>query len=773
MLRDLCYKAGTWMAAHGSDSGQVVGRTAEEGRALAVERLLAQPEVLLATFVRGGRFVEPPPGLPIPLDRTLPGRSTFDLVHDDDRPVLIAAWERFVEERAASANVRLRGDSPGTATLHLLDVKHLHGVSVAALVVDGALPQPAPAVPDIGVRVGRATKSETAILLSVDESFTELLGWRQEEVEGQRSLDLIHPDDHAAAIDAWIALLGRPGGSSRLRQRHRRADGSWLWVDVTNRNLLHDPTVGCVVTELVDASGEVEALDRLRLSEQRLARAAEIARVGWWEIDAGTLVTTWSDGTFRICGLEPGTGAPSRDLLLALVPEDEHALVDQMVADALAGRPSPIEHTLVRPDGDVRRVRVEPSVDLDGDGRVVRVLGITQDVTEQRRQEAERARLEERMRQAQQLESLGLLAGGVAHDFNNLLAVVLGNAGLALELEPGTEVARALRQIETAAERAAELTTQLLSYAGQAARRLEDVDLDRLVRETGELASVSIPPKVTVRYELAAARVHGDATQLRQIVMNLLTNAAEAIGDARGSIVARVGERRLGAAELAGAVGGSALRPGAAVVLEVEDTGAGMDAQTQRRIFDPFFTTKATGRGLGLAAMLGIVRGHGGAVLVESAPGQGSRFVVALPPAARGSGRAPASVEAPVEPALVGTVLIVDDEPEVREVVRLTLERAGLATLEAANGLEALELLRRHPEPIDLVLLDMTMPELDGAETLVAMRELVPDLPVIVSSGHARQHALARLPDRRVAFLHKPYRPRDLLAIVGETLRRG
>ncbi|MEZ5100409.1 MAG: PAS domain-containing protein [Thermoleophilia bacterium] len=748
------------------------GRTPEEGRALAVSRLLAQPDVRAAAFVRGGGFVEPPPGLEIPVERRLPGRSTFDLVHDDDRGVLIAAWERFVVERAASANVRLRGEPPEPATLHLLDVKHLHGVSVAALVARGALPEPATERAEAGTRACRATKSETAIVLSVDEAFSALLGWRQEEVAGRRSLDLIHPDDHPAAIDAWIAMLGRPGGTSRLRQRHLRADGSWLWVDSTNRNLLHDPAHACVVTELVDVSAEVEALDRLRLSEDRLARAAEIAGIGWWEVDAASLRTTWSDGTFRICGLEPGSVEPVRELLLSMVPEEERDAVDRMVLEALAGRPEPLEHRVVRPDGDVRLVRVEPSVDVDGDGRVVRVLGITQDVTEQRRQEAERARLEERMRQAQQLESLGLLAGGVAHDFNNLLAIVLGNAGLAVDLEPAPEVARALRRIETAAERAAELTAQLLSYAGQAARRSEDVYLGDVVRETGELASVSIPPKVVVHYELAgAATVHGDPTQLRQVVMNLLTNAAEAIGDERGSIVVRVVRRTIAAAELATAIGEAPLGPGPAVVLEVEDSGAGMDAATLRRIFDPFFTTKATGRGLGLASMLGIVRGHGGAVLVESAPGRGSRFVVALPPA-------PAATRPPAQrgedaavPALAGTVLIVDDEPEVREVARLVLEPVGLATLQAANGREALELLRRRPGEIDLVLLDMTMPELDGAETLGALRQLAPGLPVIVSSGHARRHALGRLPDEDVLFLYKPYRPRDLLRAVGEALR--
>jgi CheY-like chemotaxis protein len=285
------------------------------------------------------------------------------------------------------------------------------------------------------------------------------------------------------------------------------------------------------------------------------------------------------------------------------------------------------------------------------------------------------------------------------------------------------------------------------------------------------LLAVSIPKKVRLVYDLdrSLPAVNADSTQLRQIVMNLITNAAEAIGDADGAIAVRVYRREVDEVELAAAHAEPSLAAGRLVCLEVEDTGSGMDPETVRRIFDPFFTTKFAGRGLGLASMLGIVQRHRGAISVTSAPGQGTTFRILLPPCDHVLPTPP--VPTGSEPAAAGgTVLIVDDEDGVRSVVRAMLERSGYRPLTAANGQEAFDVFRSRPGEVDLVLLDMTMPVMDGAETLAAIRSVRSDVPVLLSSGHSETDAPVDPADGTLAFIQKPYRHSELLDRIASLL---
>ena len=399
------------------------------------------------------------------------------------------------------------------------------------------------------------------------------------------------------------------------------------------------------------------------------------------------------------------------------------------------------------------------------DGQPVRVAAV-RDMRPAQHLEAERRGLEQQVQRTQRLDSLGVLAGGIAHDFNNLLTGVLGNAELLrdrLTTPDDQEIATA---IMTAAQRAAALTRQMLAYAGQRdLGRREPVDVGRLVQELRGLLGATLSKKAGLEVLVdEATAVMGDQVTLGQVVMNLLTNASDALGDRPGQITVRVRhvsevDARWDHAQ------GATVGPGRWVLVEVEDTGAGMDEATLGRAFEPFFSTKERGHGLGLAACLGIVRAHGGALLVESALGRGSRFSVLLPAsdATTAVDAAPRARDA-VRPC---RVLVVDDEAIVRGQMRRSLELRGYTVVEAANGRTALDALAGPTVDVDVVILDMTMPDLDGAEVLLRLRAAGSRIPVVVSSGYLDVAVERRLPRGEFqGFLAKPYSATELVSTI-------
>ncbi len=397
------------------------------------------------------------------------------------------------------------------------------------------------------------------------------------------------------------------------------------------------------------------------------------------------------------------------------------------------------------------------------------------EIAERKRAEEERRNIEARMLQTQKLESLGVLAGGIAHDFNNLLVSVLGNAGIALSaVGPKAPVRETLMQIELAAVRAADLTRQLLAYSGRGRFVLERVDMSRLVEEISGLLATVVSKKASVRLLLSRdlPPIEGDATQVRQIAMNLITNASDALGEASGTITVRTGVARPDRASLAH----SFLDDGGAecVFLEVEDSGSGMVEATRTRIFDPFFTTKFTGRGLGLAAALGIVRAHHGAIDVRSEPGRGTTVRVFLPPLAPDAAAAappPAARKVPRAKGGPASVLVVDDDEAARRVTARILEGEGYRVLTAGDGVDALEIYRKRGAEVGLVLLDLTMPGLGGAEVFAELRRIRPSVRVVLMSGFDEVDVSARFAaGALVGFLHKPYRVEELIARVREAL---
>jgi PAS domain S-box-containing protein len=413
-----------------------------------------------------------------------------------------------------------------------------------------------------------------------------------------------------------------------------------------------------------------------------------------------------------------------------------------------------------RKDGTEFPVEISLSYARSEDG--ILAISFITDITE-------RKRFEEQLRQTQKLESLGVLAGGVAHDFNNLLTGIMGGASFVLEILPqGHPAQQVLQSITRASERAASLTRQLLAYSGKGRFIIEPVDLSELIHDITNLIQTSIPKTVQLRLELSKylPPVEADSTQIQQLVMNLIINGAEAIGEQPGVLTVRTGTRMVNHQHVGATIADPDLQPGAYVLIEVEDNGAGMTEEVKARIFDPFFTTKFTGRGLGLAAALGIVRGHKGAIHVESQPGRGSAFRVLLPVAAGHTSLAP-------EPrrGSLGTVLIADDEEVVRTMAKAALQHAGYDVQLAETGEEAVQLFVQAKAYISLVLVDLSMPVLSGDQVLERIRQIRPDVPVIVSSGYSEVAVLHRFAGSNIAgFLQKPYKSNRLVEAVNQAL---
>ncbi len=380
--------------------------------------------------------------------------------------------------------------------------------------------------------------------------------------------------------------------------------------------------------------------------------------------------------------------------------------------------------------------------------------------------------LEATIQQNQRLESLGVLAGGIAHDFNNLLTGVMGNASmLQNRFPPGSREAKAAGDLVGAGQVMAKLTSQMLAYSGRSRFHVKSLDLSIEVRQITNLLHASVPKNVRLNLALGKdlPAIEGDSSQIQQVVMNLVINGAEATGSRQGAVEIRTLTRRAEQTELASAVARPLASAGEYVVLEVRDNGAGMDEKTRARIFDPFYTTKFAGRGLGLSAVLGIVRSHHGALIVQSSPGSGTTFRIFFPCSAAHRS------SAPPEWAEIhrgsGTILVVDDEEVILGMAQSVLDQAGYDVLSACNGHEALEIYAAQSGRIDAVVLDMTMPVMDGEETMQRLADRWPGAAIIATSGYDLQEAERRFAMRPAGFLQKPYTAAQLTSKVAEVVR--
>jgi len=424
--------------------------------------------------------------------------------------------------------------------------------------------------------------------------------------------------------------------------------------------------------------------------------------------------------------------------------------------------PARVEHIHYDEDGLEYPVEVVAAPIFDAAGNVKQVVESCRDIRERKQNEEARHVMQERMLEAQKLESLGVLAGGIAHDFNNILVAILGNAEIALIDVTETASTRGnLRDIKSAAKRAADLCSQLLAYSGKGKFVVDLVDLSALIEEMKGFLEMSVGKKIPLRFELfeGLASVEADPTQMRQIIMNLVINAAEAQESKRSPVTVQTSMVHYDADALEGWQINEVSGQKEFVLLEVQDEGVGMNPETLKRVFEPFFTTKFTGRGLGMAAVLGIVRGHGGAIQIDSEQGKGTTIRVLLP-ACEAPERKAAKPQSRLEPVVkrAGTVLLVDDEADVLRMVTTLLKRLGFDVVTATDGNEAIEVFRAHRGDIVTIVLDLTMPNTDGVQCLESLRKIDTTVPVIISSGYSAQEIYSQFKESDVAdFIQKPF----------------
>lgn len=400
---------------------------------------------------------------------------------------------------------------------------------------------------------------------------------------------------------------------------------------------------------------------------------------------------------------------------------------------------------------------------------------LSREITERMRIESEQRALQDKMQQAQKLESLGLMAGGIAHDFNNILMAVLGNVELArLESPEGSPVYEYLQDIDKAACRAADLARQMLIYSGRGHASIQGIYLDEMMRDMTSILKVSLGKKIQIVYDLEPSLplVDGDLTQMRQVLMNLVINASEAIGKESGVITLRTGVIQYDKAQFSSMWLKEELPDGKYVFLDVLDTGCGMSEATLKRIFDPFYTTKFTGRGLGLAAVLGIIKGHNGTIDVSSQLGKGTRFRVILPIGRRAAKKGALAQHGDgVDWKGEGGILLVDDEPTIRSLGRRMLERMGFSVIEANDGSEAIALFKLHHASIRCVLLDLTMPEVTGKEVFNGIRLIDSAAKIVLCSGYMEQNMVGKFAEWKISgFLQKPYKYEALATLLRKVL---
>jgi PAS domain S-box-containing protein len=607
----------------------------------------------------------------------------------------------------------------------------------------------------------------------LDPNVKALLGYTDEEIPNDLELwaEHIHPDDRDPVMRDVAATIEK--GASEYVREHRmmHKDGSVRWIMARGR-LIRDVT-GQVVrmlgtdTDITERKRIEEALQsseaKYRALVEQIPVITYIAELG--QRNAALYVSPQIEA---LTGFSPDEWCVTPSLWRQqLHPEDRDAVLATLNRRLADERPFVSEYRLITKNDREIWIRDHGQVVRDDSRRPLCFQGVMIDITSEKRLQAE-------LLESQKFESLGVLAGGIAHDFNNLLMPVLGHTSLALkELPSASPICDRLQQIEKATQRAADLTQQLLAYAGKGRFVVTLLDLNTVVEEMAHLLSTAISKKAVLNRHLAdnLPGIETDATQLQQVIMNLITNASDALGDDSGAITLRTGVVDPGQPSNVDRLP-EGLAAGVHVYLEVSDTGSGMDQDTQARIFDPFFTTKSLGRGLGLAAVQGIVRGHGGGIEVHSSPGRGTTMKVYFPATER-------RAESPVKTSDDhregwqgrGTVLVVDDEESVRTVTRSMLEFTGFNVLTANDGLQSIEVLREHSDEIVAVLLDMTMPRMDGGDALPELLRAKPGVPVLLMSGYNEQEATSRFAGKGLAgFIQKPYRPGDLIEKLREIL---
>ncbi len=588
-------------------------------------------------------------------------------------------------------------------------------------------------------------------------------------------LESLHPDDREPLFEAFREGI-KSDKETRSRFRLRDPDGSWRCFEGVSTPCKQADGSRRVLSICHDVTDVVQARQDHQETEELYRIVTDVSRDMIVEVNAAGEVV------FANRSVEVVTGY-TRDELIGkeyiwfyklLHPDDRERIFRQYEnqkgepGDSIRYPPYRFQHK----DGSWVWFSTIGTWYEKTSGEI-RMLELSRDISQEIQREEERIEISRQMLETQKLESLGVMAGGITHDFNNLLTPILGDAQLALlDLPPDSPVRPRIEQIHHAAKRAAALTRQMLAYSGQTPVSIEPLSVSRLVEEMGQLLEGTVSGKAALIYDLSddLPAVEADIAQLSQVVMNLITNATEAVREGAGRITLRTGAVEAEKVDRSSVIGDCEPVAGNYVFFEVIDDGCGMDAETQSKIFDPFFTTKFTGRGLGLAAVIGIVRSHGGLIEIDSEVGRGTRFRVLFPAAQKIAAATRPRTAPPVEEwRASGTVLVVDDDEGVRDLLDVTLRRAGFTVLLASDGREGVDLFRLHADEICVVVLDRTMPDIGGEDAFDEIRRIRPDVRIMLISGYSEERAAWHFIDKGLdAFMHKPFEPSVLL----EKIRR-
>jgi len=585
--------------------------------------------------------------------------------------------------------------------------------------------------------------------------------------------NLIHPDDRKKT-EEFRERLKNSDKVLTLTNRYRTKNNEYRiirWSSIAFKE------INLIFSSGRDETERYEAELELKQMWDRLDIALKVGVIGLWDLDVKTDTLRLNSNMSEFLGLKSNSIQPASTAWKSRLHKDDFPSAMEAINKLLTKRSETYTDVYrgEMPDGSYRwffsRGKV---VEYDSAGNPARAAGSVMDITEQKDAESKKIELELKMQQAQKLESLGVLAGGIAHDFNNLLTGILGNSDILLyELPHNSEVQQRLLEIKRATKLASELTNQMLAYSGKGSFIIEHIIINDLITDMNSLLEVSISKKVKLSYSLLPELpgIKGDATQIRQIVMNLILNGSDAI-DNNGTIDVKTSAVKLSSSDLESLTINFNLNPGDFVLLEVCDSGCGIESGKIKQIFDPFFTTKFTGRGLGLAAVSGIIRSHNAGLLVESVIGKGTCFKIYFP--VSHEAYEPDKQIKKKHPSFTNknlTVLIADDEKYIRDLATKMLNISGYKVHLARNGREAIEVFSRKKDEISCILLDLTMPELDGREALAEIRKIDLNIPIIITSGYCEFDIVSKFTDEKISgFLQKPYNLEDIISAIEDAV---
>lgn len=609
------------------------------------------------------------------------------------------------------------------------------------------------------------------VVVSANSKVVELTGFSLEEIVGKMTwVDFVHPEDlQSVAEQRRKRLAGDSSEHQDYEFRLIRKGGAVRNIRMRTGTIPNSDGMGVIslsdITSLIDYQKQLnKSLVKTKAILEAIPDQMFVLSRNGEYLDSHTV-----DKKSLYCGKEEVKKKGIDEIGLCRIAIEE--MLETIVATLDTQQVHSVEYELELQDG--RHFYEAGIAPFEAES----VLVLRRDVTLRKNAEAEQVRLQAQVQHVQKLQSLGVLAGGIAHDFNNILMAISGNAQLAVEVNKTRgDVTKYLQAIETATARAADLAGQMLAYSGRGEFKIAPLNLNTVVDEISNMLRATVSKKAVMRFDLSEnlPLILADATQAGQVFMNLITNASEALGDSPGTIYISTGviycdNKYIGTLERL-----DELSVGNYVYMEVKDSGEGMSAEVRKSIFNPFFTTKFTGRGLGLSAVLGIMSSHNGALEIESTPDEGSTFRALFPVITGDSSSLPGTSKTRGDSLNAGgIVMLVDDEPLVRGVVETMLNQIGLNVITAIDGLDSLNKFKENISELDLVILDITMPNMDGDEAFRRMKKLRSDIPVIISSGYSEHEVIARFPnDYPDGFLQKPYSADELHSKIRAVLKQ-